>query len=235
MPSTKFGMEMHKIILNPFKMHLSDAILATHLARHADGRPEINTMLCRTAIAHAIFSLECAANCFLNRVPRNNHFRGKAEMWPILDKFDLYLLTRIRSPKLPRDDKQIKVIEELIKIRDRHVHPRNLTMEISESNNSSHSLKIKWPGDYCSGVAPASFMWSHTDASTAINAILDFLRLFMNLAHLTSSQVTAALTTTIVCTDGDRFADVANFDKILKLADSIDVNLDFLMKDKKQG
>lgn len=234
MPSRRFDMELRKIILNPFKMHLADAILATHLARHAKSRPEVQSMHCRTAIAHTMFALECAANCFVGLVPRNHHFRDKAEMWPVLDKLDLYLLSRPNSPKIPRDDPKVKAVRKLIEHRDRHVHPRNLEMAIEKPTNLEAAMKIKWPGVHSSGVAPASFIWSHKDASTAINTILDFLRLFMHLGSITSSQMRATLSTTIVCTDGNRLADVANFDQLLKLAPFIDVDLDFLIK-KQEG
>ncbi len=229
MPSNKFGFEMRELVLNPFKMHLSDAIMAAHLAKHAESRPEIKAMHSRTAVAHAVFALECAANCFLTLVPRNHHFRDKAELWTALDKFDLYLLSLPGNPKLPRGEPKLKAVQELFKIRDRHVHPRSMHLEVSEPSNPAAAFKVKWPDTVPIPMAPASFIWSHTDASTAINIVLDFLRFFLGVAGLTSSQVITNLSTLMVCEDGKRRADVGNFDKALKLASSIDVDVCFLL------
>ncbi|MCK9589953.1 MAG: hypothetical protein M0Q93_11415 [Terrimicrobiaceae bacterium] len=135
-----------------------------------------------------MFALECAANCFIDLVPRNHHFREKAEQWPLLDKMDLYLLSRPNAPKIQRDSPKVKAVGELIAHRDKHVHPRKLEMEIDEPTNPKAAMKIKWPGVQFSGVAPASFIWTHKDASTAINTVLDFLRLFMTLAGLRQRQ-----------------------------------------------
>jgi hypothetical protein len=108
MASHVHGMEVHEISINPFKMHLSDAILATHLAKEAQiGTPEaaraVRAMLCRTAVAQAVFAFESAANCFIERIPRSKDFRKNAEKWSALDKFDHYLLIVPGAPKVPRE------------------------------------------------------------------------------------------------------------------------------------
>ena len=44
----------------------------------------------------------------------------------------------------------------------------------AEYQGLPHENQIKWPGVHCSEGAPDSFIWSHKDASIAINAVLDF-------------------------------------------------------------
>ena len=44
----------------------------------------------------------------------------------------------------------------------------------AEYQGLPHENQSKWPGVHCSEGAPDSFIWSHKDASIAINAVLDF-------------------------------------------------------------
>ena len=66
------------------------------------------------------------------------------------------------------------------RVSHQNVHsPRFLILKnqtTAEYQRLPHENQIKWPGVRCSEGAPGSFIWSHKDASIAINAVLDFLR-----------------------------------------------------------
>jgi hypothetical protein len=227
MPSTKLGFEMQELVINPFKMHLSDAILAVHLASEGTTIREVKAMLSRTAVAHAVFAIECAANCFLTRIPRNHRFRDQAEMWPAIDKFDLFLLSLPNCPQLPRDDKRLKHVRDLFRFRDRHVHSRTIHYSVYQPNTDAH-FGVKMPGNQFIPMQPVSFAWSEADGLTAIKAALAFLRLVVELSGLSSLEVEQTLNTFAECGDGRRAVDLGNFDKALTLATTLGIDLAFL-------
>lgn len=222
---------MQELVVTPFTMHLSDAILAAHLVKFVESRPEIKAMHCRTAVAHAVFALECAANCFIAQLPRNHSFRDQAEAWPLLEKFDLYLLSKPDSPRIPRDKPTVTSVVGLIKLRDKHVHPRSTHLPISSPENPGPSFKITWPWNHVSGIKPASFIWTFEDAVKAINIVLDFLRMILSLAQLSKGQLQMTLKSKIVYPEGSHECDLGNFNILLKVADSIGVDVKFLLND----
>jgi len=185
-------------------------------------------MLARSSVVHSVFAVESAANSLLTKVPRNHHFRDKAELWPILDKIDLYLLARPGSPKIPRDEKIILDFSELIKFRDNHVHPRSARCKVEAPNSEHATFKIVWPGEYSSGLKPVSFIWDQEDAVRALQISTQFLRRVFDLASLTKPQVSAILWGHVVCSDGIRSSTVSHFEKILSLATSLDVDISFV-------
>ncbi|MEY2495606.1 MAG: hypothetical protein QOJ45_2098 [Verrucomicrobiota bacterium] len=233
MSSKAQGIEMHEISLNPFKMHLTDAILSVHLAKEAQlgsagAAHAIRAMLCRTAVAHAVFALESSANCFVERLPRSKEFREKAEMWPALEKFDFYLLSVPGAPKLPQDDKRVKATKDLIKLRDRHVHPRIVTYPVSQSETADIRIQIKMPETQTLNIPP--FGWSIENAVTAINAVLDFLRLFSHITTIPAAGIRAILSDNMKCKDGTRVADTGHYNKILTVSRTIGVDVEFLLE-----
>ncbi len=165
--------EMTEIVINPFSMHLSDSILAAHLAMENDGgaRSEVLNMFCRTSIAHAVFALEAAANSFIDRLPRNHRFRDQAEKWPTIEKFELCLLTSPGSPSLPKDSKVVSSLRALMKMRDRHVHPRSFRMPLTESPNEGVHFQLKWPKDHPIDIPP--FPLGLTPANAVISRETD--------------------------------------------------------------
>jgi len=236
MASTIQDIELREITINPFKMHLSDAILATHLAKDAHiGSPEatraVRAMLSRTAMAQAVFAFESAANCFAERIPRQKDFREKTEMWPALDKLDLFLLSVPGNPKLQRDDLKVKAMTELIKLRDRHVHPRLATYPVRRSETADISINIVMPDTSSVEIPPLGVAWSPEHATLAINIVLDFLRLFFQLTTIPEAGIRAILSDTVKCKDGLRATDVGNFNAALKLAPTIGVDVTFLLAD----
>lgn len=228
-PGAEF--EMTEIVVNPFSMHLSDSILSAHLAMENDSkaRPEVITMFCRTSIAHAVFALEAAANSFIDKLPRNHRFRDQAEKWPMIEKFELCLLTSPGSPSLPKDNKIVTRLKALLKIRDRHVHPRSLRFPMKESPNEGVAFQLQWPGDHAINIPPVPFGLTPANAVTAIEVILDFLRLFLGLSGLTPAQTQMTLMGYVVCPDGNRQMDIGNFLKILNLAKSLSLDVSFFM------
>ena len=229
MPETH-GFDYQQIVVNPFSMHLSDAILATHLVKHAKSNSAVQSMHCRTAIAHSVFALECAANCFVNSVPRNHAFREKAELWNVFDKIDLYLLTITGSPKLPRDSDDIKAVTELIKIRDKHVHPRTTKHALLDPENPESAFKIKLPGNSASEIKPVAFLWDFDDSVIALTVVLNFLRLVVKIAGLNPPSVRLLLLSHAICADGKRGLDIGHFEKLIQLATTIDVDVAFLLE-----
>jgi hypothetical protein len=233
MASHAHGIEMHEISLNPFKMHLTDAILSVHLAKEAQlgaagPAKVIRAMLCRTAVAHAVFAFESAANCFVERVPRSKEFRENVEMWPALEKFDFYLMAVPGSPKLPQQDARVKAMKDLIKLRDRHVHPRIVTYPVSESETADLKIRINLPETQTLGIPPLG--WSAEHAVTAINAVLDFLRLFFKITTVPAAGIRAILSDNMKCKDGVRLADTGHYNKILTVARTIGVDVTFLLE-----
>ena len=234
MASNIQGIEIHEITINPFKMHLGDAILATHLAKEAhlglpDATSAMRAMLSRTAVAHAVFAFESAANCFLAKLPRSRDFRNNAEMWSAFDKFDLYLLTVSGTPKLPREDAKVKAMTDLIKLRDRHVHPRLGTYPVSRSETADISMKLVAPETQALAIPPLAIAWSSEHAVMAINVVLAFLRLFFELSTVPKPGIRAILSDTVKCKDGLRNIEIGHYDKVLKLASSIGVDIGFLL------
>lgn len=222
--------EANEIVINPFSMHLSDAFLAAHLAEeHASTtQPEIVTMLCRTAVAHAVFALEAAANSFVDRLPRNHRFRDQAEKWTTLDKFELWLLTAPGTPSLPKDSKIVKRLRALIKLRDRHVHPRASRFEMKESKTQGVQISMPWPSAHELEIPPVLIKLAPADAKTAIGIVIEFLRLFSQLSGLSSNQFRSHLMGHAVCPDGNREIDIGNFTRLLRLAPSLGLDIDFI-------
>ena len=63
----------------------------------------------------------------------------------------------------------------------------------------------------------------------AINVVLDFLRLFFELSTIPKAGIRAILSDTVKCKDGHRQVEIGHFDKVLKLAPSIGVDVGFLL------
>jgi len=223
--------EADEVVVNPFSMHLSDAILAAHLADDnvSTARPEVIAMLCRTAVAHAVFALEAAANSFIDRLPRNHRFRDQAEKWATIDKFELWLLTAPGAPSLPKDSKIVKRLRTLIKLRDRHVHPRASRFTIKESKTEGIQISIQWPTAHDLEIPPVLLGLTPANAATAIGVVIDFLRLFSELSGLSETQFRNHLMGHMVCRDGKREMDIGNFARILRLASSLGLNIDFMI------
>ena len=233
MASNFQGIEVHEITINPFKMHLSDAILAAHLAQDAridspKAAQAVRAMHCRTALASAVFAFESAANCFVDRLPRQRDFRDRTEMWPALDKFDLFLLSVPGDPKLPREDPKVKAMMELIKLRDRHVHPRLATYPVKKTETADISITIKAADNVTVDIPPLGFTWTTENAISAINVVLDFLRLFFQLTRIPDAGIRAIMSDIAKCKDGLRQMDVGNYDTVLKLGSTIGVDVAFL-------
>ncbi|MDQ6911942.1 MAG: hypothetical protein M3119_00240 [Verrucomicrobiota bacterium] len=226
-------MVFQEISINPFKMHLNDAILAAHLAKNtAFGTPAearaARVMLCRTAVAHAVFAFESAANCFLDRIPRGRAFRDKAEKWSALDKLDLYLLSVPAAPRLRRDDLRVKAMIDLIKIRDKHVHPRVVTHPVTATETADIKISIKLPPDPALNMVSLGMAWSVKDAILAINTVLEFLRMFIQLTRMSAAGVQAILSDVVKCDDGSRIADTGGYDPILVLGLGLEIDVGFL-------
>lgn len=210
-------------------MHLSDAIMAAHIAQNSPQIPdEMRAMLSRTAIASSVFALECAANDFIDRLPKDGHFRSKAELWPALDKFDLFLLSRPSQPKLPRGEEWVRTIAHIIKLRDHHVHPRSVKCKLQQPQSGQAAFAIEWPSNQIGPVHPISFGWTAKEAKSVIAALLNFLKHYFQLATLSPRDISNTLLSVLLCSDEDRAMDFGNFADLIRLAKELDLDISCL-------
>jgi hypothetical protein len=118
---------------------------------------------------------------------------------------------------------------DLIKLRDRHVHPRIVTHPVSKTTTADISIKVELPKTYTLKMAPLGMAWSLNDAIEAINTVLHFLRLFFQLTTVSLKGIQNILSDNIKCKDGIRNADTGRYNDILKLAKTIGVDVSFLL------
>jgi hypothetical protein len=102
-------------------------------------------------------------------------------------------------------------------------------MPLTESPNEGVHFQLKWPKDHPIDIPPFPLGLTPANAVTAIGTILDFLRLFVSLSGLTSSHVQTILMSYVVCPDGNRPVDIGNFSKLLRLSESMKLDLSFIM------
>ena len=215
---------------NPFTSLLGVSLTFAHLATQPNHHPEIPAMLARSSILHAVFALECAANSCIAVLPKQTRLRDQAEKWEPLDKFDLFLLSLPHQPNLPRGDKIVQHVRELIKIRNDYVHPRTrhhpIQNERDERSQPVFSISIQ--GSALLDIPSMPMTWNAEDAKRAIAAVVDFLRLyFVEVCHFAPSQITKTLFTMIESPEGHRVANTSKL-HLQKLGQSLGLDLSFL-------
>jgi len=214
---------------NPFIPLLADAVMQAHLSEQKQYYPEVRLMLARSSVMHSVFALEAAANCCIQQIPRNHRFRKKAEKWDCLEKFDMYLLTRPNQPVLPRDNKLVEAVNELVGIRHSYVHSRTRIRPVVLTGVEAPQIRLEIGASKYNGIPEMTLAWNDTHAKTALNSIVSFLKYyFVDLCQLDSGGVQFILCSLIKSKEGYRVVDGGNQHKVLSLAKTLNIDLSFL-------
>ena len=187
-------------------------------------------MLVRSSIIHTVFAFECAANACLSQLPRAHRFRDQAEKWDPLEKFDLFLLSLPSQPKLPRDNKAVRAMAALIKLRRRYVHSRSQRFPLRLGDDDGQpKITITLTGEHTGAIPPMPLAWDQSHPKQALSDMLSFFRLlFVDLCRYKKPQITMLLSTMLRSSDGYRVADPGRHGMLLKLAAGLELDIEFL-------
>lgn len=223
-----FPSKIDGIKFNPFKLLLSDAIFATHLAEENRGHIVGQTMLARSAVIHSVFVLECAANCCIADLPRSNRFRDRAEKWDALEKFDLHLLSLPHQPKLPRDHDVVTGAMSLFKQRHQYVHPRSKHYPVEmETREGKPFMTISSKEEAV--IPPLPFLWTIETAKDVLTKVVAFLRLyFVELCRFDKQKIAFLLSSTTKTPEGEYISGTGEHEKLLGLALHLGLDIGFL-------
>jgi hypothetical protein len=227
----KLEFEPKEWIHNPFIIIFADALMCAHLSEDPKHPEPVRGMLVRTSIMHSVLAIECVANCVVAKIPRNHRFRVQAERWPALDKYDLYLLCFPHQRSIPRDNEHVKVLRELISLRDSYVHPRATNFPITRIGEQDGKPKMTSTVEVKSTpkLAPMSFAWTTKDAKIVLKSLVEFFRLFfVELCGFKPDTVGIILSTVVKCSDGDRIADIGDYRKVLGLSKTLELEISFM-------
>jgi hypothetical protein len=107
---------------NRFFTILADAVTLYELSAQAE-RDYIQTTLAKSCVLSVNYALEAAANSFLESLDLSDSLKSKIDKLPTIEKFDFVLQWHTDS-KLPRGDKEVQAIKELVDLRNSMVHSK---------------------------------------------------------------------------------------------------------------
>lgn len=158
---------------------------AARAAKEADSY--ITNRFARASILASALSVECTANCLLATLDIPKALVDEIDRMTPLGKIETSL--RLRGlPPIARGSREVQLIQELVKIRNDHVHPRasNIPAELSspEDGDAHWMLPISLEGELWPQlkIPKRPMFWSHESSLTVLRAVTDFYRhLFLTL------------------------------------------------------
>ncbi|TCS33788.1 hypothetical protein BCF53_1492 [Reinekea marinisedimentorum] len=161
----------------------SDAINLAKLSISLTENESNGDVLARNSVLNSIFSLEAAANCFLDCCDQPKSLSKSFDKLAMVEKYELLLLYKNREKRLDRGSAIVQKVSELVSKRNSYVHPRPKSIEpqyekneITErdyqfSKNSLLSSSMGFPEN--------PMEWNGENAVQAINAVSDFMSMFL--------------------------------------------------------
>lgn len=176
---------------------LSDAVTLAVLCQDESMSDERQNAVAKASILNCIFSLECAANCCLERMSYSRRMMEKIDRFPPLDKFE-FLSIHISDNRFDRGRSEIQNAAELFQIRNEFVHPRKreIPTKFLPDNILEFSDAGDWPG---LRIAKSPSRWEHLSAQRVLMGADAFLtHFFLDLCEFTPSATTEWLLSGII-------------------------------------
>ncbi len=179
----------------PFFPLFHDAIQLALVSSDISENVENGDSIARSSILSAIFSLEAAANCFLESYETSKYLYKAFEKFGVLDKYEFLLSVKIKGVSFDRGRIEIQKIKELIFLRNAYVHPKPLKSAPKYTQiDSTYEYSYKSAVTQFLGIPEDSNEWNSNHAKTVINAVADFLSIFLiDLCKLTPREATQFL------------------------------------------
>lgn len=182
-------------IERPFFPLFYDAIELALISNGLSENVENGDSIARSSILNATFSLEAAANCFLESFEVSKHLFKEFDKFGVLEKYEFLLYIKFKEANLDRGRIEIQKIKELISLRNSYVHPKPIKSAPKYTHiGSTYKYSHKAPLTQFLKIPEDSNEWSSNHAKTVINAVADFLSLFLiDLCQLTPKESTQFL------------------------------------------
>lgn len=188
-------MTEEKWLERPFFPLFHDAIQLALVSSDISENVENGDSLARSSILNAIFSLEAAANCFLESYETSKHLFKAFEKFGVLEKYEFLLSIKSNGVSFDRGRIEIQKIKELISLRNAYVHPKSLKSTPKYTQiDSTYEYSYKSPITQYLEIPEDSNEWNSNHAKIVINAVADFLSIFLiDLCQLTPREATQFL------------------------------------------
>jgi hypothetical protein len=185
----------------PFFHLFHDAIQLAMLSRSISENIENGDSISRSSILSSIFALEGAANSLLESYETSKYLYKAFEKFGVLEKYEFLLSVKTRGVKFDRGRIEVQKVSELISLRNAYVHPKSLksAQKYKQSGpikpiGSTYELSKKSPLTQFLEIPEDSDEWNSEHAKIVINAVADFLSLFLiGLCELTPKEATQYL------------------------------------------
>ena len=166
------------VVERPFLHLLGDAIQFLLLAEQQPKGHDLDLLFSRSSIIHAVFSLESAANCCLREHPYPRRLLEKCDSFSLLEKFEFVLATVQAGKPLDRGCKAVQVVDELVAVRNRYVHPKAKSGPMIAEAIDDGFIATQGGEHPITGFSDRPITWKAAEARTAVKGAIEFLDLF---------------------------------------------------------
>jgi len=150
----------------------------------------------RSSILYSLLSVECAANCCLERLSNvSNKLREALDKLTVLEKFELFAIQCQENKEVKayfdRSRHEVQAISELINVRNWMVHPKH---EIVEHTSGKTTSWKNWNVTQLN----KSYLWDYADADRVLNYVVNFMNwYFLDVCQLSQYETTSILLTSL--------------------------------------
>ena len=167
----------------PFFSLYSDAIHLAKLSVTLTENKNNGDVLARNSILNSLFSLEAAANCFLDCCDLPKSLCQSFDKLGVIEKFEFLLLYKDKNKRLDRGSAIVQKLTELIRIRNSYVHSKPKSIEpqyVKKSTNErDYQFSKTSPVSNSIGLPENALEWNGANAIQSINAVSEFMSLFL--------------------------------------------------------
>ncbi len=180
--------------LNSFAGLLSDAVaFDIDAKKHADSDFPLENRLARSSIMCAAFSLECAANACIERLPFPRIVVDQLDRVGVLEKYGILYTYRFNSD-IDRGSSHFQFLKELFRLRNRYVHPKLEKVQMTITQDKSGDRYYTKPDNDTSTIPimkiPCDFFaWVGVHSRVVVTETIRFLNhFFVTLCGLSPEQ-----------------------------------------------
>lgn len=166
------------VVERPFLSLFGDAIHFMLLAEQQSADNATEGLFARSSIIHSAFALESAANCCLREHPYPPRLLEKCDALPLVEKFEFVVASIQNGMALHRGGKVVQIVEELVAIRNRYVHPKAKSGSMNLEAFQEGFVAFDGGKHEMIGISRRPIQWNAADARKAVGAAIEFLDVF---------------------------------------------------------
>lgn len=194
------------LAFHPFAQLLSDAVHFSDLCEGCLKDKQSLHSYARTSILYSAFTVEGVANILLAEISTPNSLRKRFDRFQILEKYELFLLFHFGEKQLPRGDRVVQELCDVIALRDAIAHLRvhdQPTKRVVEGPGDFNLVLTEQRTTQFLKIPLAPFHWTAEHAIRVLKTVDAFFHFFfIEQCGMTSDAITRLVADKAYLEDG---------------------------------